>query len=188
MVVIQNGLSLDHAWLESAAGAVDATPVYAAMKGGACTYIAGPRWTLDAIHALFTSGQDEVATPVLGDDFTTTRPVVRRGSRPRSRRSGTGPHSMSVKRGDPASPRTTTKPHSRASSAASERSGGLEGRAGAGGPLNAALQNCQPHRATTPVAALAGWRLYCHNHKVSFPTLTTEQKKRKCRGRDSCYP
>ncbi len=70
VVVIKNGLSLDHAWLEYAAGVVDPTPVYAAMAEGTCTYFAGPRWSLGEIHALFSSEQDEILTPILPFDVT----------------------------------------------------------------------------------------------------------------------
>lgn len=72
VVVIDNGLKFDHAWLQSAAGVVDPTPVYAAMPEGACTYFAGPRWTLDEIHALFSPDQDDIETPILRYDFSDT--------------------------------------------------------------------------------------------------------------------
>ena len=72
VVVIDNGLKFDHAWLHSAAGVVDPTPVYAAMAEGACTYFAGPRWTLGEIHARFSPEQDDIETPILGYDFSDT--------------------------------------------------------------------------------------------------------------------
>jgi hypothetical protein len=62
----------EHAWLETARGVVDPTPVYAAMPKRACTYFAGPRRTLDEIQELFTPGKDAITTPLLGYDFTDT--------------------------------------------------------------------------------------------------------------------
>lgn len=70
VVAMQNGLRLEHAWLETIQGVVDPTPVYAAMREGTCTYFAGPRWTLGEIRALFSAEQDEIVTPILGYDLT----------------------------------------------------------------------------------------------------------------------
>ena len=70
VVVLQNGIELDHAWLECAAGVVDPTPSYAAMTDGECTYFAGPRWTLGDVFALFAPGQDVIVTPILHCDLT----------------------------------------------------------------------------------------------------------------------
>ncbi len=64
VVVIQQGLSLDHAWVESAAGVVDPTPVYAAMAEGACSHFAGPRWTLDKGLPLL-SGEHQFGSPAV---------------------------------------------------------------------------------------------------------------------------
>ena len=70
VVVIQNGLRFEHAWLESAAGVVDPTPAYAAMPEQACTYFPGPRWTLGDVHALFSPEQDDIDTPLLQPDIS----------------------------------------------------------------------------------------------------------------------
>ena len=74
VAVFETGLQFEHAWLETADGVVDPTPVYAKMPAGVCTYFPGPRWTFDEITALFSPDQDDIATPVLGNDFKTDTP------------------------------------------------------------------------------------------------------------------
>ena len=70
VVVVQNGIEFDHAWLETTAGVVNPTPSYAAKSNGDCTYFAGPRWTLADVFALFAPKQDDLVTPILQFDLT----------------------------------------------------------------------------------------------------------------------
>ena len=70
VAVVDNGLRFEHAWLETANGVVDPTPIYAAMEEGACTYFAGPRWSLVEIDALFSAEQSDIETPILPFDLT----------------------------------------------------------------------------------------------------------------------
>ena len=74
VAVFRSGLRFEHAWLETATGVVDPTPIYADMPAGVCTYFPGPKWALGEINALFSPKQDDIETPILGYDFTTDSP------------------------------------------------------------------------------------------------------------------
>lgn len=70
VVVLHDGLQLDHAWLDTDAGVIDPTPSYAEAANGACTYFAGPRWTLSEMLPLFApENQHHHVTPMLSQDF-----------------------------------------------------------------------------------------------------------------------
>lgn len=142
VAVFETGERFEHAWLETASGVVDPTPVYAAMAAEACTYFAGPRWTLGEIHALLSAEEDEIVTPILGCDFTTDTP----------RRQAWIAATLAAFRhlsalhvhylGRPAVPRDEDEATLESLIGRYWAERVLEGRAGAGHPTGAALQSC----------------------------------------------
>lgn len=69
VMVLHDGLLVEHAWLETEAGVVDPTPRYATAENGACTYFPGPRWTFAEILPLFApDNHDHRVTPLLSPD------------------------------------------------------------------------------------------------------------------------